>query len=312
MLSSNALALDARSLSRIASPALTPAHVQITDAAIPLSTGGEPQVLTIQSPGTETYSGGGATIDASNSSEGYITVKYSGANPKVKVLISCAGQQYQYNLNTQGQYEAFPLTSGNGSYTIGVYTNVAGTSYATALSRTIQVNLRDPLLPFLYPSQYVNFNAQSSTVAMAKKLAASADTDLAVIQNVYNFVTNNVTYDTQKAQSVTQGQLSGYLPAVDTILASGKGICFDYAAVMASMLRSQGIPTRMEVGYVSGGAYHAWISTYVKEVGWVNGIIQFDGQNWKLMDPTFASSGGDQRTQQYIGTGGNYRTQYIY
>lgn len=55
------------------------------------------------------------------------------------------------------------------------------------------------------------------------------------------------------------------------------------------MLRSQRIPTRLEVGYM-GDVYHAWISIYTKETGWVNGIIEFDGKNWELMDPTFASS----------------------
>lgn len=57
----------------------------------------------------------------------------------------------------------------------------------------------------------------------------------------------------------------------------------------AAMLRSQRIPTRLEVGYM-GDVYHAWISIYTKETGWVNGIIEFDGKNWELMDPTFASS----------------------
>ena len=55
------------------------------------------------------------------------------------------------------------------------------------------------------------------------------------------------------------------------------------------MLRSQRMPTRLEVGYM-GDVYHAWISIYTKETGWVNGIIEFDGKNWELMDPTFASS----------------------
>ena len=48
-----------------------------------------------------------------------------------------------------------------------------------------------------------------------------------------------------------------------------KGICFDYAALMTAMLRSQGIPTKLEIGY-SGEVYHAWISTYIDEIGWVD------------------------------------------
>ena len=44
-----------------------------------------------------------------------------------------------------------------------------------------------------------------------------------------------------------------------------------------------------------GDVYHAWISTYIKDKGWVNGIIEFDGNDWKLMDPTFASTSSDPK-----------------
>ena len=71
------------------------------------------------------------------------------------------------------------------------------------------------------------------------------------------------------------------LPNVDETLKTGKGICFDYAALMTSMLRSQRIPTKLEVGY-AGETYHAWISTYVDDKGWVDDIIEFDGKDWQL------------------------------
>lgn len=286
--------------------------VTIRDGAVPLA--GGTKVYTPVSGETETYKGGGATVDASNSSEGYVMIKYEGSSSKIKVQIArSGGTAYTYDLNSSGKYEVFPLTSGNGTYKIGVFTNVSGNQYAQALNTSISVSLRDSMLPFLYPSQYVNFNAKSRTVAVGQELAAGAQSDLAIIQNIYNYVTQNISYDTGKAQQAASGQMSGYLPRVDDIIASGKGICFDYAAVMTAMLRSQQIPTRMEVGYVSGGAYHAWISTYVKEVGWVNGIIQFDGKSWKLMDPTFAAStGSDSALVQYIGDGSGYKTQYIY
>ena len=90
---------------------------------------------------------------------------------------------------------------------------------------------------------------------------------------------------------------------------SNTGICFDYAAVMATMLRSQGIPTRLEVGYM-GEDYHAWISTYIENVGWVNGIIEFDGEDWKLMDPTFAST--SKSPESFTTDDSKYITKYVY
>ena len=50
---------------------------------------------------------------------------------------------------------------------------------------------------------------------------------------------------------------------------TGKGICFDYASLAASMLRSQGIPTKIIFGYVApDNLYHAWNMFYTEEKGW--------------------------------------------
>lgn len=277
--------------------------IEIEDEAIPLA---ESKVLKTTAPGDKTIAGGNATIDVSNANEGYIMVKYSGSNKKVKLQITKSGKKttYTYNLGGGGKYEAFPLTAGDGKYSIKVFENVSGNQYAQALAGSVDVKLRSATLPFLYPNQYVDFDKDSETVKKSNSLAQGAANQLTIVSNVYNFVIKNISYDTKKAQTVQ----SGYLPKVDGILKSGKGICFDYAAVMTAMLRAQGIPTRMEIGYVSGGAYHAWLSTYLKDVGWVNSVIYFDGKSWSMMDPTFASGAG----AQYVGDGKNYSTQYIY
>lgn len=255
--------------------------------------------------GITVYSNALAEIDASNTAEGYIMVNYKGTNPKVKLQITGSnGVTYTYTLN--GGYETFPLSAGSGSYKVAVYENVSGNQYAVAISQTISASITNPNGPYLYPNQYVNFNAGSQVVAKAKQLAEGCSTDLDVVTKVYNYATT-ITYDYTKANSVQ----SGYVPNPDVIMQNGTGICLDYASVMASMLRSQGIPTRLEVGY-AGSAYHAWISTYITDIGWVNGIIEFDGTNWSLMDPTFAASASDTTLKNFIGDGSNYKTKYIY
>ena len=270
-------------------------------------------VLVPSAPGTTVCGNSKAGFDASNLSQGYIMAYYNVSKDKVKVQITGGGTTYTYNLNIGGRKEVLPLTMGSGSYTIAIYERVTGNEYALAYQKQVSAKLDNAYLPFLYPNQYVNFSASSSVVAVAGNLAAGADDELGVITNIYNYVTSSISYDFGKANSAASGQLAGYLPRVDNVLASGTGICFDYAAVMTAMLRSQQIPTRMEVGYVSNGAYHAWISTYIPETGWVDGVIQFDGKNWKLMDPTFASSGGgNPEIMQYIGNASNYQTKYRY
>lgn len=69
---------------------------------------------------------------------------------------------------------------------------------------------------------------------------------------------------------------------MDDTLKTKKGICFDYAALMTAMLRSSGIPTRLDIGYATN-IYHACISTYLDEQGWVDNVIKFDGKNWTMM-----------------------------
>lgn len=267
-----------------------------------------PKVLTPSADGVTVYQNDFASIDASNTSQGYVMVKYNGTNEKVKLQITCPDQScYTYLISDRGVYDTFPLTAGNGSYALQVLENVAGDTYTVSLTQSINVSIKDEFLPFLYPNQYVNFHADSQAVSKGSDLAKDTYSDLDVVQNIYNYVIKNISYDTEKAQNVSYG----YVPDVDDTLSSKKGICFDYAALMTSMLRSQNIPTKLEVGY-SGDAYHAWISTYIDDKGWVDDIIQFDGDTWQIMDPTLAATNDSAAVKKYVGDGSHYVVKYTY
>lgn len=269
-----------------------------------------PTVLVPTASGDITYESSNTKIDASNTSNGYIMVKYTGNCPKVKLQITKNGSStYTFDLHSRSGYEVFPFSQGSGSYTINVYENIYADQYALDIGKTIDVVINNLEKAFLYPNQYINFNKNSTAVAKASELANSATTDLEVVANVYNYVIENIKYDDYKASTVC----SGYLPNIDNTLATKKGICFDYASLMAAMLRSQNIPTKLIVGYTSGGIYHAWLNTYIEEIGWVDGIIYFDGQTWKRMDPTFASNANSSDDiMKFIGTGSNYSAKYVY
>lgn len=266
-----------------------------------------PVCLVPKADGITVYSNDYVTVDASNVGEGYIMISYLGSSGKVKLQLTGPDYMtYTYDITNSG-YEVFPLSAGSGNYTLGVYENVEGSQYAAVFSQELSVEITDAMGAFLYPNQYVKFDASSQVVSTAKELVANAHDDLEAINFVYNYVVSNITYDFDKAENVQ----SGYIPKVDEILEMKTGICLDYAAVMASMLRSQQIPTRLEVGY-AGEAYHAWISIYVEDKGWINGMIQFDGQNWSIMDPTFAANAGEKELKRFIGDGDNYVTKYVY
>lgn len=267
-----------------------------------------PRVLTPSADGVTVYQNDFASIDASNTSQGYVMVKYNGTNEKVKLQITCPDQScYTYLISDRGAYDTFPLTAGNGSYALQVLENVAGDTYTVSLAQSINVSIEDEFLPFLYPNQYVNFHTDSKAVSKGSDLAKDTYSDLDVVQNIYNYVIKNISYDTEKAQNVSYG----YVPDIDDTLSSKKGICFDYAALMTSMLRSQNIPTKLEVGY-SGDAYHAWISTYIDDKGWVDDIIQFNGDSWQIMDPTLAATNDSAAVKKYVGDGSHYVVKYTY
>ena len=283
----------------------------IREEAVAL-TSGPPIVMSgcRQEPrGVLTKSDSNAIIDYSDTDDGYVMVKYQKATSvKLKVQITGPSKTtYTYNL-TPNTWTTFPLSDGNGAYKIVVYSNVSGTKYAAVLSLQKTFTLKDEFAPFLTSNQYVNYLNAPNTTSKAKDIVGKETDALKKVEKVYNYVVTTLTYDKEKAKSVK----SGYLPDLDSVLAAKKGICFDYAALMAGMLRSQGVPCKLVVGY-AGKAYHAWISVYSEKYGWINGAIYFDGDQWQRMDPTFASSGNQSDSiMAYIGNGENYDAKYFY
>ncbi len=257
--------------------------------------------------GTTTYGTGTVTVDASNTKDGYIMVKYTGKAPKIKVRVKKT-VDYTYDLNTSGQYETFPLSEGSGDYMVMVFENVNGKMYSTAFTQKITVKLENENNPFLFPNQFCNYNAETRALATGDELVKGKATTLEKVGAVYQYAIDNITYDYHKAATVQ----SGYLPTIDDTLDTKTGICFDYSALMTAILRSQDIPTKLEIGY-AGNIYHAWISVFTTEQGWVNNVIQFDGTNWRFMDPTFAASGkGDPKITEYITNSANYMVKFSY
>ena len=267
-----------------------------------------PSEMTPTASGTKVQSSAKAVIDYSNTKDGYVMVKYTAATTqRLKAQVKGPTTTYTYNL-TAGAWTTFPLSDGNGNYQVVVYENIEGTKYASVLSVSCTVTLTDEFAPFLRPNQYVDYSVAPNTVAKAAELTAGLTDPLKKVEAVYNFVVTNLTYDKQLAATVQ----SGYLPVLDTVLAKKTGICFDYAALMTGMLRSQGVPCKLVVGY-AGSAYHAWISVWSQSTGWIDGAIYFDGTSWQRMDPTFASSGNQsQSIMAYIGDGKNYTSKYFY
>ena len=267
-------------------------------------------VLMPEAPGDVEIGNSAVSIDASNSADGYIMLRYLGESTlrlKVRITIP-AGTNYDYNLNTNGEYEVFPISGGNGSYGIGVFQNVSGNSYSVMHQTTYDVVLKDEFAPFILPNQYVNYSEDTIVVGIAAELTNGLTDLFEIVETLYLWVVDNYVYDVELAQTVQ----SGYLPDLDAVYEKKAGICFDYAATLTAMLRSLDIPTKLVVGY-AGTAYHAWISVYSETEGWVESVVHFDGAKWGLLDPTFRSSAGStEALKQYLGSGSEYTPKYLY
>ena len=233
---------------------------------------------------------------------------------KIKVQILQGDTKYDYDLNGEGKVESYPMQWGNGEYTVRVMLQSSANKYSVGISTKYTLNLKEPNAIFMNANQIVNFTKDSKIVKKAAELIKGCETELARVEAIYVFVIDSLKYDTQLASNPPVG----YVPDVDKVVDSGKGICFDYAAVFAAMLRSQGIPAKLVMGHVkspSGEAvYHAWNEFYLKDKGgWfmINEMKLEGNGRFERVDPTLESSNRkDNKTNKamvkFIGDGSNY------
>lgn len=233
-----------------------------------------------ETPGTVVFQNDSVTIDASHVDQGYVSVLFRKETSKrLIVRVNKGDDTFTYELNNKGQFDAYPLQAGSGSYRVRVYQQVQKSEYSQVFTKTITVKLADKNLPFLYPNKLVWYTSATKTVALSLELCKNAVSDKEKTRILSEYVMRAIFYDYFKAITVK----SGYVPDVDAIIESKKGICFDYSSVFACMLRVQNIPTKLIIGYADK-TYHAWNS------------VLLDGE-WILYDTTFTASG--KKVQKY-------------
>ena len=75
-----------------------------------------------------------AVVDYSNTKDGYVMVNFTASTSKrLKVQVSGPSTKYTYDLSA-GAWTTFPLSDGNGNYTVTVFENTSGTKYAKVLN----------------------------------------------------------------------------------------------------------------------------------------------------------------------------------
>jgi len=222
----------------------------------------------------------GCELDYSNASCGYVMVKYTGPADYALINVYNDKESNTFKVLNSQDYTALPLSYGSGIYRIGFYEPFLDTekdAIYPVLESELMVNLGDEFLPYLYPNQMVWFSEESAAVAFGGELLNTSMTDHEVIIAVYDYITEVIAPDYQLERQILDGTVTDRIVVdVDTIYSERSGVCLDYAVLMAAMLRSQQIPTKLVFGYANSG-WHSWVSVYTPEDGWVS------------YDPTYAA-----------------------
>lgn len=223
-----------------------------------------------ESSGEMVETDGKLVIDASNMAKGYVMCCVSAPTGNgLKVRVTYNGAQLLYDLDNEGDYEVFPLQLGSGSYDFSLFENVSGSKYSSEGHIVLNAQLEDENAAFLVPNQYVDYVRTTNAVLKSDELATQGD----IYKTVCDFMANEFSYDFGRAQMITQNQLS-LLPDIENSFDARSGVCQDLSAIMVCMLRVQGIPAKLMIGYADK-YYHAWTVAVV------------DGQE-VFFDPTAA------------------------
>ncbi|MBU5314063.1 transglutaminase-like domain-containing protein [Tissierella carlieri] len=209
-------------------------------------------------------------IDKSQINSGVI--KINNNNGKVgAVRVSKGSTSYDYILKGN---DTIPLQLGNGEYTILVLESVGGNKFKQIAKETIALKSVDSNEIYLQSIQMINWNNDMDAIKKAKELTKNAKNDKEKVEVIYNYIITNISYDNDKASNLS----SNYIPKIDETLKSQTGICYDYASLLAGMLRSVGVPTKLVMGRKNDiKEYHAWNQVYLADNNeWVNIDTTYD------------------------------------
>lgn len=222
---------------------------------------------------------GNLDINSTLASKGVVAVRFDyNGDKKIKVTVEKEDSKIHYNYLNKGEYEFFPLAFGEGTYRVSIMENTEGNRYRVVEAQNIEVRLDNENLPFLGSVQPVNWSQEDGSSRLADQLTQGLETDSQKFMAIYRYVVENLYYDSDKISGLDHT----YVPDNAMTLETGSGICYDYASLLASMLRSVGIPTKLVKGYgdFQPDVYHAW-NEVLLDGQWIVVDTSYDSQQLK-------------------------------
>ena len=223
---------------------------------------------------SEAYTEKDVELDLSSAENGYVGIK----NDKYpKVVLQVVGNITQnHHIRQREEPYIYPIPE-SGKYNFRVLKNIEDDKYTEMFHVEKDITLVDEFQPWLRPNEYVNYEDSSPVVEFAHGVYAFSENDKDFVNKIGEYITSRIVYDKDKIFTLE----NNYISDPNVTYKEEKGICMDYAVLAATMLRSQGIPTKVVIGHVEikeKEEYHAWNRIYV------------DGE-WQLYDFTFMAGG---------------------
>ena len=221
------------------------------------------------------------TISTKYAHLGLLQIYYvNDTGSKLKLQVIKGDDRIVYNLFGDGRVEAFSLQYGSGEYTVRIMENIEDDQYFAVEAKTFTAEIDDTIEVYLNSIQNVDWNYDKLPIRDVPYIVYDSLDDpqdellYDFSEDLYFFVTDNIEYDDDKIYTIPYD----YVPDIEETYIDKTGLCYDYAALYASMLRSIGVPAKLVKGYASSqpDVYHAWTEVYI------NG-------RWMILDPTMGS-----------------------
>lgn len=210
-----------------------------------------------------------STYSVRLNSSGYLDITSSNYGDKMRLLVEKDSHRFVYSLD--GEFESLPLQLGNGNYTVKIMENIKDKRYKVVSKEEVILKSLNDNSSFLGSAQPVYWDKTPVIEKLAKTIVADAKSDSEKVKKIYDYILKNMSYDYDKMSNIKVN----YVPNIEETLKTNKGICYDYSAAFAGLLRSLDIPTKLIKGYKNDmEAYHAWNEVYI------------DGK-WQIIDTAY-------------------------
>ena len=203
------------------------------------------------------------------SENGVVVVTYP-IEPDVryKAMLKKDGVKYYYDLTSD--HVRLPLQMGEGSYELAILKNKSGKTYAYEYQTTFEVESILEERVYLNSIAIIEWFREDIAIQYLESIITPDMSEKMKLEIIHKYLTETMIYDYVKFSQIR----GAYLPDINETFILQTGICYDFSSILAAMLRSEGIQTKLIMGYRADTAvYHAWNEVYV------------DG-NWQIVDLT--------------------------